>query len=130
MAIWYRDEPIVEPDGRSHEELRKEIERLEMKKYGRLISCWPEDEGKEMYLVARDKIRKFDEKPKCIAWKTIGGKHTAELVRDLNRETIPKGIHILVVSDFCVYGKYRPDEIVETEIKFLRRVRRMTNPKK
>ena len=45
MAIWYRDEPIVEPDGRSHEELRKEIERLEMKKYGRLISCWPEDEG-------------------------------------------------------------------------------------
>lgn len=83
-----------------------------------------------MYLVARDKIRKFGEKPKCIAWKTVGGKHTAELVRELNKETISKGIYIWVVSDLDTYGEYKPDEIVENELKFLRRVRRMTNPKK
>ena len=112
------------PLNMSKEALREEIERLEIKNYGRAVSRWPEEE-REMYIIA-EKPHKFGEPGQgCIAWRTFGGKEAAELVMRLTKE-YPK-VSIMTVSDPAVYGEYAPYDLAETQIEFERKIRKMVN---
>lgn len=61
----------------------------------------------------------------CIAFRTEWSQHLAELVTQLGRETIDRGIEILTVSSTEVWGEYGPYSFIESEAKFIEKVRDM-----
>lgn len=66
------------------------------------------------YLIAK----KFNQ-PGCIAVKTDAGKELAELVSEMGKKYLTKGIQILTVSDPETFGEYKPYRFVNSVEDFI-----------
>ena len=60
--------------------------------------------------------------PGCIAYKTVRGKHLAEVVRELGERVLDGNIQILTVTDLDTYAEYFPAKMVESEEEFIEEV--------
>lgn len=69
------------------------------------------------YLIAK----KFDQLG-CLAVKMNPGKELAELVSEMGRKYLDKGIQILTLSNPDIYGEYKPYRFVETLDEFIEKV--------
>lgn len=108
---YYIDDCPAEPTGLTPEELKIEIKRQEKAHFGRIVTCWPEDED-EVYIIA-DRV---------IAWKIAGGIGVYELVRELEQKY--PGIKIQIAS---VSGSTGECDEVETQVEFERAIRKIVN---
>lgn len=117
----YKDEQPAPPINLTPEQLKAKIKSLEIEHYGRVVTCWPEDES-PLYLIARRP--RFGERTGSIAWRTTGGKELADFLLDVSR-AFP-GIEIMTISGLETYGEYGPYNIVETKADFERAVRKLS----
>ena len=69
------------------------------------------------YLVAK----KFDQTG-CLAVKMNPGKELAELVSEMGRKYLDKGIQILTLSDPDTFGEYKPYQFVDSIKEFYKQV--------
>jgi len=70
------------------------------------------------YLVAK----KFDQ-PGCLAVKMNPGKELAELVSEMGRKYLDKGIQILTLSNPETFGEYKPYQFLETLDEFIEKLK-------
>lgn len=118
----YIDDRPAPPLDLTPDELKEKIKQHEIERFGRVVTCWPEDE-KELYIIAM-RPRRFGERTGCIAWRTAGGRDTADYIMQLGRRF--PGIDIMAISDPEAYGEYAPYDMRETRQEFERAVRKLS----
>lgn len=69
------------------------------------------------YLIAK----RFDQ-PGCLAVKMNPGKELAELVSEMGRKYLDKGIQILTLSNPETFGEYKPYQFVDSIKEFYKQV--------
>lgn len=72
------------------------------------------------YLIAK----RFDQ-PGCLAVKMNPGKELAELVSEMGKKYLDKGIQILTLSNPETFGEYKPYHFVESTGEFLEQVEKL-----
>ena len=65
------------------------------------------------YVIAKDRYAHG-----CIAFKTVHGKHLADLKEALNKALNNTGVEIMTISRPEAYGEYAPYHFVQTEEEF------------
>lgn len=70
------------------------------------------------YLIAK----KFDH-PGCLAVNVKPGKELAELVSEMGKKYLDKGIQILTLSNPETFGEYKPYQFLETLDEFIEKVK-------
>lgn len=67
-------------------------------------------------------IAKKSDQPGCLAVKMDTGKELAELVSEMGKKYLDKGIQILTLSNPDTFGEYKPYHFVESIKEFYKQV--------